>query len=929
MLAEAQAELEAHFTTLAALRRVHSYPVYALEHGLAEERIDALAEAASRSLQPYGPRDQHWLVWAALAAEAGYRYAGDEYWPALERRPDEWRSNDQRRWLRRLFKRFRDRFGGPEPVGRWADQFSIIAWPIANAILPQYLQAHFAAQLHARRWMIADRAAIESADLGQVLIEGYDGSSSRFADFLQQTELTTQIVRALRDRDIGAEMPRILPAVLERIVNDLEARRHSRALLRAARSVISAHRARVAPGLHAPVSGPDSGSGSQAPLPGITLAARHLADGSVLLGLVYPDVGAAMTRAGLDLQTLTHARIRTADEPDRLEPALALLGLSRRDRAIASFPAAGQPVVELETADQHLRAIIQPLLALPDAPLWLLRRHADGVYREVRGRYVRTSESYLVLSRQALAQQLAQRAALVNCPASAQAVHAYSLDVPQRLETERRTALAALGIGTITGIRIDPLGLAPVSRKGDGWPQWTASETILLRLTADYDLAGFAVRVDDGPASFARLEGGEMLVALGPLGIGEHRLVVRAAAASGTDLRETGEPAAFDSAVVPPRPWPVAMRTKAGFRLLLEPPGSDLEALFARRAEARVFGPAGRFVDWSLEAFDATGHVTGTIEGGTSPVGNAVPFGVLDHLRQGLSDEIDAAHRVDLVASLGELGRQALPFPHRVDPLRWRFDPSTRRARLIDETAHEHPVTTRLYPLATPLAKTSVGYDDAVLGIDVAPPGALLIADSNRRQYAIFASALATERLRALSDLGFEQDLALNRPEREIVLTLLTAMGRWRRAQPVGPQAIIRKEITLGRIVGELTARACGRDFAERIARADKLASAQQHVGGSPGFGLRMRTFAAPTSEAEGLQAFGDIARRYDIEQEEARIADAYRLAFDPAALRLGSLESARVRISALLTNRALVRGAYLAAAAVRFGTGGTLAVAV
>ncbi len=928
MLAAAQGELEAHFAALAALRRPHGYPVYALEHGLEADRIDALAEAASRSLLPYGPRDQHWLVWAALAAEAGYRYAGDEYWPALERRPGEWRSNDQRQWLRHRFRRFKDRFGGPEPVGRWADQFSIIAWPIANAILPRYLQAHFAAQLHARRWVLADQATIENADLGQLLLADYDGSSSRFADFLQQTELTTQIVRALRECDIGAEMPRILPALLERIVADLEVRRDSRELLRAARSVISSHRASVAPALRTPVAGSGGGGGGLAPLQPISPAAR-LADGTVLLGLIFPDIATALARAGLDPQTLANARVRSSGSPDRPEPALSLLGLSRRDRAIPSFPPSGQPVVQLETGDRQLHAVVQPLLALADAPLWLLRRHADGLYREVRGRQVRTGETYLILAREALAPELVANAKLTACPASATGVQAYALGMPSLLEAEQRTALIALGIGVVTGIRIDPLGLAPTPREGDGWPQWTAGETVLLRLAADYSLAGFSVRLDDGPASLLSAQDGETFLALDPLALGEHRLSVRAAAAADAGHHETGEPAAFDFAIMPPQPWPDGMRGKAGFRLLLEPAGSPLEALLAGSAEARVFGPAGRLVNWSLETFDATGHVAAEGDGGTSPVGSAVPVAVLDRLRQTLSEAIDAAHRIDLVASLGELGRQALAFPHKVEPLRWRFDAPARRARLIDETAHDEPVTARLYPLATPLTKARIAYDDAVAGVDVAAPGALLIADYRGRQYAIFASAPAADRLRALSDLGFAQNLALDRSDHEVMLTLLTAHGRWRRARPVGPQAIVRKEITLGRITAELAVRACGGDFAQRIARADRLPDAQRHVGGSPGFGLRMRTFVPPSTHADGLEVFSDIARRYGIEQDGARIADAYRLAFDPAALRFGPLESARARISDLLANRPLVRGAYLAAAAARFGRAQTLAAAV
>lgn len=929
MLAEVQAELEARFTALARLRQPHGYPVYALEHGIDAGRIDALAEAASRSLQINGPRDQHWLVWAALAAEAGYRYTGDEYWPALEWRPNEWRGNEQRQWLRRRFKRFRDRFGGPEPVGRWAEHFSIIAWPIANAILPKYLQAHFASQLHAQRWLLADRVGNENADLGHVLLEGYDGSSSRFADFLQQTELTSQIVRALRDSDIGAESLRILPAVLERILSDLEERQVSGALLRAARSVISTHRVSVASDLRRAAGNPSAGNDTQSAVSRIAIAARRIADGSVLLGVIFPDIGATMTLAGIEPNKLTDAQIRTIGESDRTEPALALLGLSRRDRPLECFPTAGQPIIELLASDSALRAIIQPLFSLPDAPLWLLRRHADGVYREVRGRHVRTSESYLVLSRQALEQRAAERAVLLQCPTSAKAVHVYALETPALLAVEQRTALAALGIGTVTGIRIDPLGLAPVSREVDGLPQWTASETILLRLTADFDLAAFSIAVDGEPASHLRAEAGALMIALNPLGIGEHSLSIRAANGSGTDLREIGDAAEFDFVVVPPRPWQETMRDKAGFRLLLGPKGSELEDLFAHRAEACVYGPVGRTVAWSLETFDATGHLTCTIEGGSSPVGSALPLTVLNRLRQDRPEEIDAAHRVDLVASLGELGRQALAFPHLVEPLRWRFDSAKRRVRLIDETSHEHPVIVRHYSLATPLTKTIIGNDEAVIGIDLAPPGALLIAKSGRHQCAIFASILATDRLHGFADLGFDQDFALERHDRDAVLQLLTGISRWRRARPVGSQAFVRKEITLERLTSELAARASGRDFAAHISRADGLVPAQPQVGGSPGFGLLMRTFNAPENKADGLREFREIARRYGIEVDEGRIADAYRLAFFPSEPRFGDLASARARIAALLNNRALVRGAFLAAAAVRFGKAGRLEVAV
>jgi len=116
-------------------------------------------------------------VWTTLAAEAGYGYEGEEYWPALEHVPNEWRNNNNRTWLRRRFKRFSDKFGGPVPVGRWAEHFSIISWPIANAILPRYLQAHFARHLYDLRFELSEIANAQADRLGQVLLDRYDGAS--------------------------------------------------------------------------------------------------------------------------------------------------------------------------------------------------------------------------------------------------------------------------------------------------------------------------------------------------------------------------------------------------------------------------------------------------------------------------------------------------------------------------------------------------------------------------------------------------------------------------------------------------------------------------------------------------------------------------------------------------------------------------------
>lgn len=199
MLGGIQQRLQETYATLAERRRAHGYPVYAIEHGLPPEEVDGVWNAASQAIRYTPPSPEHWLVWCAIASEAGYRYSGDEFWPALEKQGGEWRTNDYRQRLRDFYRRFGTDFGSPEPVGRWAGHFNIIAWPISGSILPRYLQTPFAQHLFDQRFYLPGHLEADGDQVGELLLRGYRGTSSRFRDFLQQTGLTTQIVLALRE----------------------------------------------------------------------------------------------------------------------------------------------------------------------------------------------------------------------------------------------------------------------------------------------------------------------------------------------------------------------------------------------------------------------------------------------------------------------------------------------------------------------------------------------------------------------------------------------------------------------------------------------------------------------------------------------------------------------------------------------------------
>jgi hypothetical protein len=235
MLDELQVQLEAHFNALGEARRPAAYPVYAIEHGLSTNVIRTARNVAASDHITCGLRRGHWLVWVILAAEAGYGYDGEEYWPSLEEASGEWRAQYDRQVLRGWFEKFHREFGGPVPQGRWAQHFSIIAWPIAGALLPKYLQGHFARHLFAIRYGLSRLANAGADEIGSYLAKTSDQRSARYEDFLEQVDLTGRIVLALRDEDLKEPVPRIVPGTLARIVSDLEHRREAGEFLRATR----------------------------------------------------------------------------------------------------------------------------------------------------------------------------------------------------------------------------------------------------------------------------------------------------------------------------------------------------------------------------------------------------------------------------------------------------------------------------------------------------------------------------------------------------------------------------------------------------------------------------------------------------------------------------------------------------------------------
>lgn len=913
MLGRIQDQLQATYQALAAQRRELGYPVYALEHGLSPTELDEMAKAASDSVRFSLPSWSHWLVWAALGAEAGYRYSGDEYWPALERFDGEWRSNDARHRLREFYQRFRTEFAGPLPQGRWAEQFKLIAWPISNAILPRYLQIHFARHLFDLRYELPYAVLEDGNGLGEMLLRRYSGTTSRFQQFLQQTGLTTQIVLALRDEATKPLIARIEASVLRRIVGDLEDTRQARTYLRDARRILEATKVKIAASLRSRSTGGDPAGIAIAQNQRFRLVARRLHDGTFGLGLAFPD----FRQLGLNREAVAGHRVQVVGDDDRWQPASSLLTFSGKDRGIDAFPAPNAELVVVEGDNQQLALQVSEIAKLEERPSWVLRRHLDGSYREVIGAFVRSNQEYVVLTRGLPPTGLLDRARLKRAHLNAAGAVAFVLRTAARLDESAKAALRELRIGTKTDVSVRPLGVSP--RPGNV-PSWLATETVILAASADAEIKTVVVALDGAEGSLVSCRESQALIAFEHLPVGRHSVALATISSAGGGLTAPAEQFEFD--IVAPEPWLDGMRGKSGFRLIRTPPNADFETIVSGDASLAVFGPTGRQIQWSLVGYNAAGHPAWDRALGASRVSD--PKGALSTLLKRAcdnhSDDIDEAYQLDIVAKLEELGRQADRFPRAVEPLRWRYEADAGIVRLVDETDHTEVPAVRLYPLVSPLDRKNISLEEALSGLKPDGEGGLFVVRCGDIFQSIFVSSPAEKTLKDLADLGAKHVLTLPEHQGVAAIRLIEGMRRWGMAKPVGRLALVRRDIILKRMRDALCSMCCGSDFLQLLtsSRPKRFEEAQKKVGGSPGFGLRMRTTAWPAELRDAVNDFIAYAERYQIESNRQRSRAALTLAYKPLKLRFADGADKKAFFADLMGRRHLLRGAFLAHAMAR-----------
>ena len=918
-----QQRLNSHFSSLHDLRKqiAGGAPVFALEHGLSEGELALLrAEVCAAVGRNHLPRD-HWLPFVVYAAEIGYQYSGDEYWQTFAARTPHWVENGDRHYIRRKFQEFKDRFDGAQPTGTWADQFSIICWPITHAVLPTDLQRQLAHLLFEYRRALTSDLLENPAELGKRLAARAWQASSRFQNFAQNTSLLGQVAVALLVGD-DADSPYLLSSTLRRIVDDLSREREAWRLLRSAKSTAVQVRVRGLQQAERHEVGQHE-TGIRVRLPSAAdpeVSLRN--EGAWTAYLEVPDLSVLAERLPAVHQEASRlrARVRGYVGPPLATGQLLYPG---RKLKLSEWPSGGEPLIQLENGSDPVNSLLADQCVLSPGPIWVFRIRDTGEAGEVRGKYIRPGHKYVLFSQELLSEALPRW--ITTTQPGTTGTFAYIASAPQTLTSDEVGLLRSVGLGTVADIEIRPAALVPAAWDGEGEAQWLAGESPILAVSSSRDISKCIFGLDgqlsvvDWPPTDQTL----FICAL-DLEVGSHNLHVSLLPSEQEQAVAEGT---FNLIIRAPSTRPSTGTFREGLMVLATPVNPTLTEIWDGKATLDILGPAGAQVgiEFALAGSSKKALVR-RLATATLPIDSSRWATLANDFRN--DDRIqrfyEEAESGSITVRHPQLGVVTMLCEREFAPLRWvpGRDGSTPHVRLVNHT--ETSVSIDISEFAFPDHRQSLQMD-AESRVRW-PAGGLVTA----RAGTASASIVLPPEVRDLSGL---QNLSVRRFEEaltpsEEVLRLIRVANKWATASlPANPFASTGRMNVQRAITQQLAGLIGGRRWAfleQRAARdlgSIRTSEFEIALGNEP----YQRTLARELlREADRLmrlpaekriQAFADIlapfAWRMGFDRRDLRLAEfLLRLASDPGSLaRIPDVER-ESSIALILQSPLLLRAA-------------------
>jgi len=915
--------LEAHFNEVRSRRAEggNRIPVFALEHGLSAAELAVLkAEVCAAILQRNLSRDA-WLPFVVYAAEVGYEYRGDEYWQTFEALAPGWIENGDRHYIRARFQDFKDRFHGAEPTGPWARHFSIICWPITHAVLPTDLQRQLARVLFEYRSALTPDLLADPDELGRRLAGRSWQASSRFQNFAQNTSLLGQVAVALLVGE-DEESPYLSDSTLKRIVTDLSAEREAGRWLTDAKSSATRIRTRgfrtVARG-----SGKGSSAAQRRTLPissdpdlfvrqreGGWTAYVELPDLSVL-GERLPNVNEELGRL--------RARFQGVGGPI----AGGRLLYPGQQFRLAEWPRSDSPLIQLENGSADVNALLADRCRLSPGPCWLFRIRESGFGTEVRGKFVRSGHSYVLLSDSPLS---ALPTWIVPAASSTAGVFAYGVATPTSIGPDDIAALEHLGIASVTEVGIRPAGFVPALWDGEGSAEWLAGEDPVIAIRSNRALTKCILTLDNTPSLVPwPVATDELFVRLRDLDVGSHELLVSLLP---SDAAAPVAKAGFAVLIRSPHMRPATGTLREGLTILANPVAPTLPELWDGQAALHIIGPSPARANIEIALADRSNReLVVRRSSGALPIDPArwvqlftSAFGRDDAMHR-FYEEAESCH---VAVTAHGVGTVTLRCERPFAPLRWAFgrDRNGPFVRLVDNTDGGRAVV-RQFEFGRPVDAIPVILADRALLRE--PRGGLVIAEVGGARALMILPPL----VRDLEDLRAEPPHVTPGPRSVAeVIRLIGLAHLWASASlPADPFASTRRLVVLRAITGHLTELVCGTRWgqAERIAaQRDRglIASELTAAIGAQSYQLALagdlqRRVGALTSRAPARLADSFAAalalhgRAAGVRGQDGRLAEfLLRLASQPSSLGTLASDDLRAKVELVLASPVLLRAA-------------------
>ena len=931
-----QEHLETHFGKLVRIRSSSGLPIFALEHGLSEEDIDELSIflrahlAANRSLQP------HWLAWVVYAAEEGYTYTGEEYWRSFEGQTPSWEAQ-HRNQMRDWFKKFQKKYNGVEPSGAWAEHFRIIAWPITHAILPRYLQRHFARTLFDLRFRLVKLTSVEPVTIGRMIASHVYHSSSRFEEFLQQEELVGRIVLAILDRDPDETGGPLLRATLDRIVIDLENVRHAREWLKEARHVVSDRFKDIGRGSGPPDdrSGITPGGWRRESIPNILpdILLRHTGGGSWMLAMDVPNFK-CLTTLNAEIREFLKKTRCSLNGGEGVRAAGWIMSGNRR-AVLKSWPDPDKPLVRFERHQEDVDRLLADGCRMTEGPDWLFRIGNDGIARQITSRIVRPGFDYILAMKNSITDLLN---GMGKCSIDCKGIEAIRISVPDRVSDEYIQWLANLQLRFDRTIRVWPAGFRARKWDGEGRSEWLTTERPCFGIVSDHSVISYEISLKEVSSTLvpAKEMGHPTFLQLPHLDVGMHTLMVTAHKSAVIDgVEKTSSHTGYVAlSVREPEPWVPGITAHAGLIVSGDPHDANLDTLWDNNEyHLSVMGSENRSVNAEVILEDGmgekmfSGHVFESVDLPITPKIWRERFKEFQKRERCEWRHLDASAGV-LRISGQELGEFSIQFEHEALPLRWvrRIDQGKLMIRLVDDTGQQDCDPKCLcLSMEQPVKVVHPKVVDLLSGLEVQPPGCLLLAQSGNHQDLIIVSLGVTAE--GFQGLGVTPDCGTVSKEPSAIVAILRILCYWQSARLTGFVAAARQKYVVDGLMNAIYGALCGLKWAEaenRFApsltatqakkRKRAIENLQARIGQRGGFGTVLCRDAAKSSyNIDAITKwYCKLAVRYGVCADTQLCAFAIALASTPHKLPKPFPDNLEGWLKRLLTCPALMRGARL-----------------